>query len=157
MRRASRGFTLIELLAVIGIIGVLSTLAMIAIRTAQTRARIAKAQHDVDALVLAIKQLETDTGEWPGHQDVEEVTTGGSNEIWDLNGPEAGIAATDGLFPNWNGPYMVEVKDDPWGNPYFWDSDYTVSGEARVVVGSFGPNGVGRNVYDSDDVYKLIR
>lgn len=157
MRRTRGGFTLIELLVVIAIVGVLSTLALVAVRTAQSRARISKAQHDVDAILLAIKQLETDTGEWPGHQDVEEITTGGSNEVWDLNSAAAGIAATDGLYPNWSGPYMVDVKTDPWGNDYFWDSDYTVAGEARVVVGSFGPNGVGQNVYDADNIYRLIR
>jgi general secretion pathway protein G len=156
-RHRRDGFTIVELLVTIAIIGVLSTLAMVAVRSAQSQARITKARHDVDALVLALKQLENDTGQWPGHQEVDEVETLGANEIWDLNSASAGITQTDGLFPNWNGPYMAEVRDDPWGNPYFYDSDYTISGEARVVIGSFGPNGNGQNVYDADNIYKVLR
>lgn len=152
-----RAFTLIELLVVIAIIGILSTLAIVALGYARGAAKIAKAKHDVDALVLALKELENDTNQWPGHQLVDEVTTAGTNEIWDLNDPSAGIAATDGAFPNWNGPYMVLIRPDPWGHPYFYDSDYRVDGKDRVVIGSFGPNGVGQNLYDADDIIKILR
>lgn len=150
-------FTLVELLVTIAIIGLLSTLAMVSLNFARGRARIAKAQHEVDALLTAVKQLENDTGEWPGHQDVDEVTTSGSNEIWDLSSGEAGIAATDGSFAGWTGPYMANVPTDPWGNAYFWDSDYNVDGENKVVIGSFGPNGVGQNVYDEDNIIRVLR
>ena len=151
------GFTLIELLVVIAIIGILSTLAFVSYRYAQQQAKIAKAQHDIDAIVLALKQLETDTGQWPNHQTIDQVTSVGSNEVWDLNDPVAGIVATDGNFPNWNGPYIATVRKDPWGQDYFYDSDYKVNGEDRVVIGSFGPNGVGPNLYDADDIIKILR
>ncbi|MEK7546437.1 MAG: type II secretion system protein GspG [Patescibacteria group bacterium] len=153
----ARGFTLVELLVVIAIIGILSTLAVAAVQFARGAAKIAQAKHDVDAIVLALKQLETDTGQWPRHQSVDAVTAVGTNEVWDLNASDAGIAATDGNFPNWNGPYMATVKRDPWGNHYFYDSDYILSGDTRVVVGSFGPNGVGQNVYDADNIIKYLR
>jgi general secretion pathway protein G len=152
-----KAFTLIELLVVIAIIGVLSTLAVVAYAFARNQSKIAKAQHDVDAFVTALKLLENDTGQWPGHQQVDRVTTSGSNEVWDLGAANAGIAATDGNFPGWNGPYMGVVRPDPWGNPYFYDSDYIISGENRVVIGSFGPNEVGPNLYDADDIIKILR
>lgn len=155
--KKKKGFTLIEILVVISIIGLLSTLAMVSLNFARDRAKETKALHDIDSLKTAIKLLENDTGEWPGHQLVEEVTSSGSNEIWDFTGDSAGIASTDGLFAGWSGPYMAIIPVDPWGNNYFWDSDYTVDGEARVVIGSFGPNGVGQNVYDSDDIIRIIR
>jgi len=155
--RSEEAFTLVELLVVISIIGVLSTMAMVALNFARGQARQAKALHDIDAIYGAVKMLENDTGEWPGHQLVEEVTVSGANEIWDLTAPQAGIAATDGAFLGWTGPYLVNVPVDPWGNDYFWDSDYTVDGMTRVVIGSFGPNGVGQNLYDSDDIIKIIR
>lgn len=151
------GFTLIELLVVIAIVGILSTLAMVSLNFARNAAKLAKAQHTVDQLVTAIKQLENDTNEWPGHQAVDDITTAGTNEIWDLNQSVAGIVTTDSSFASWNGPYMAEVPLDPWGNAYFWDSDYQIDGANKVVVGSFGPNGVGQNIYDSDDVIKVIR
>ena len=154
MRRA---FTLIELLVVIAIIGVLSTLSMVALAYARRASKIAKAQHDIDAIVLAVKQLENDTGEWPRHQLVDQVVTSGSNEAWDLNADDVGISATDGAFPGWRGPYMTAVPKDPWGNDYFYDSDYLVGGDNKTVIGSFGPNGVGQNLYDADDIVKILR
>ena len=154
--RASDAFTLIELLVVISIIAILSFLALVAFANVRQAAKMAKARHDIDAITLALKQLETDTGEWPGHQQIDQVQTVGSNEIWNLNAPEAGITSTDGNFPLWNGPYMAIVRPDPWGHDYFYDSDYKVNGENRVVVGSFGPNGVGPNLYDADDIIKIL-
>ncbi len=156
-RSSTRAFTLIELLVVIAIIGILSTLAMVAVNSARRSAKITKAQYDIDTLTTAVKQLENDTDEWPGHQTIDVVTTVGANEFWDLSAPQVGIVATDGSFPNWRGPYMIAIPDDPWGNPYFWDSDYVVNGEDRVVIGSFGPNGVGQNAYDADDIIKILR
>lgn len=156
-RKYPHGFTLVELLVVISIIGILSVIAMAALSFARGQARIAKARHDVDTLVTAVKSLEADTGFWPGHQEVDELTETGSNEIWDLSVQEAGLVDTDGLFGGWNGPYIGTIPLDPWGNNYFWDSDYELDGRDHVVVGSFGPNGVGQNLYDSDDIVKVLR
>jgi len=156
-KKVLHGFTLVELLVTISIIGILSVLAMAALSFARGQARIAKAKHDIDTIVTAVKSLEADTGEWPGHQDVDELTVSGSNEIWDLSVQLAGITDTDGLFVRWNGPYMVNIPEDPWGNEYFWDSDYELDGRDHVVIGSFGPNGVGQNLYDSDDIVKVLR
>ena len=153
----THGFTLIELLVVIAIIGVLATISIVALNYAREESKKAKAKHDADAILSALKVLESDTNEWPKHQVVDEPTTSGANEIWDLTAPEAGIVATDGNFPNWNGPYMGIMPKDPWGNDYFYDSDYQVDGEDKVVIGSFGPNGVGPNVYDSDNVIRIFR
>jgi hypothetical protein len=48
------------------------------------------------------------------------------------------------------------VPEDPWGNDYFLDTDYEINGVDYIVLGSFGPNGVGQNLYDDDDVIKII-
>jgi hypothetical protein len=39
---------------------------------------------------------------------------------------------------------------------YFFDPDYYIGGVKYPVLGSFGPNKVGKNVYDSDDVYLVL-
>jgi len=52
---------------------------------------------------------------------------------------------------------MKSIPQDPWGNNYFFDTDYDVNGVGtRAVVGSYGPNGVGNNLYDSDDIYYVV-
>jgi prepilin-type N-terminal cleavage/methylation domain-containing protein len=159
-RQYKKGFTLIELLVVIAIIGMLATLVIGAVNQARAKARVAKVQAELKSLRNAIVLLENDSQEWPGHQAIGVIGSGGSNEIWDLNDTDAGLSTTDGNFTNWNGPYILNVPLDPWGNEYFFDSDYDIdpSGSTRfaVVIGSFGPNGVGQNLYDSDDIIEIL-
>ena len=150
------GFTLVEILVTISIIAVLSTLSMATLKYAKDQANLTKARSDIAELVTAIKFLEHDTKEWPGHIAVDEINTA-SKEIWDFRVPLAGLRVTDGNYPNWDGPYMGNIPIDPWENDYFWDPDYEIDGEKFVVVGSFGPNRVGQNVYDSDNVIKVLR
>ena len=159
--KSNLGFTLIELLVVIAIIGVLASIILASINIARQRAKIAKAQGEVNQLRKAAALLESDTGEWPGHKTVDDVESGASgNEIWDLRTPEAGLIATDGNFPNWSGPYIQNITADPWNNNYFFDTDYDIdptAGESwAAAVGSFGPNGVGQNIYDSDDIFNVL-
>jgi prepilin-type N-terminal cleavage/methylation domain-containing protein len=154
--RKGQAFTLIELLVVIAIIGILSTLAVVSLNYARRAAKVAVAQHEIDSIMLALKELENDTGQWPLHQRVDTIDTGFTNEAWDLNAPVAGIAATDGSYQGWKGPYMT-VPLDPWGHPYFFDSDYLIDHENKAVIGSFGPNGIGPNVYDEDDILRILR
>ncbi|MCX6796215.1 MAG: type II secretion system protein, partial [Candidatus Falkowbacteria bacterium] len=83
--KSNKGFTLIELLVVIAIIGILSTLATVAVRYAMDKAKIAKAQHAIDAIYNAITMLGSDTTEWPGHQEVDTINSTSNNEICGLD------------------------------------------------------------------------
>jgi general secretion pathway protein G len=152
----SRGFTLVELMIVIAIIGILAAIALITSSSYHTKAKVAEATSDLDTIYKAMILLESDTGQWPGHQAIGEVNKGGGNEVWDLSVGAAGLVITDGNFPGWGGPYLPSVPEDPWGNDYFLDTDYEINGVDYLVLGSFGPNGVGQNLYDDDDVIKII-
>ena len=154
-RRASAGFTLIEVLIVTSVIGILATIASLGGNTYREKAKIARTQAEIDRIHKAIVLLEADTGLWPGHQRPG-VSTSGSNEVWNLAAASAGLLRTDGGYPNWNGPYLTSLPKDPWGMDYFLDTDYRVNGVNRAALGSFGPNKVGQNMYDSDDVIKVI-
>ena len=79
----------------------------------------------------------------------------GGVEVWNLNAA-AGLTSTDGGYLGWNGPYIQSVPLDPWGKNYFFDTYYDINGTNYVVVGSFGPNKVGPNLYDADDVILLF-
>lgn len=171
-----RGFSLIELLVVIAIIGILATVVIVTVNTAREKALIVKAKGEIKQIRNAIEALGIDTNQWPNHQNDYCTNTTGTNEVWDLNSEDAGITKNDSspAYPRWAGPYMSNVPKDPWGNDYFLDTDYKIdingdpynSNPANCnspetctlvpVVGSFGPDGIGQNIYNTDDVITII-
>jgi prepilin-type N-terminal cleavage/methylation domain-containing protein len=163
-KTGNSGFTLVELLTVIAIIGILSALTMVGLGEMKNRANIAKAQHYIDQLDRAISQLSIETEVWPGGQPMGEVclVNCADNEIcadgcsFGLSAPEAGLTGTDGSYTGWTSPYIDEILLDPWGNEYFFDTDYVYDGNNVAVIGSYGPNGTGNNLYDGDDVIKIL-
>jgi hypothetical protein len=79
------------------------------------------------------------------------------DELWNLNAAAAGLTANGGAWSGWTGPYLTSVPTDPWGNNYFLDEDYDIDGVDYVVIGSFGPNGVGPNNYDADNIIIILQ
>lgn len=160
------GFTLVELLVTIAIIGLLASGSVAAVNRARESARLTAARQQVSQIANAVRMLETNTAWWPGPSGIPSepyrvYCGGGGNEVWNLSVTSAGLVGTDGTYgASWNGPYIQEIPLDPWGNPYFFDSDYNIpptgDGIWGVVVGSFGPNGAGQNVYDSDNIIEVL-
>ena len=157
-KKNQTGFTIIDFLVVIGIIGFLSVVAMTATYYARIYAKKEKVYADLSAIAKAIENLALDTGQWPGHHIpyIPCVLNCDCNEIENLSVALAGIKDTDGLFPNWSGPYIQILSNDPWGTAYFYDSDYAINGQTKAVVGSYGPNKQGLNNYDADDIVYVI-
>jgi len=125
------------------IIGLLSSVILTSVTGAQEKARITKVRLEAGAIRTEIILLADDTDLWPCRQTVDQVLCGGaSNEIEDLTTGNTGLLSNDGTFSNWGGPYANEIPLDPWGNNYFFDTDYELGG-GRVVaaVGSYGPDG----------------
>jgi len=166
-KKTERGFTLIELLVVIAIIGILASITLASMSGVREKGKIAKAQADIKQIHLAIFALEEDTNLWPGGQVPYKINSVAGNEICkdsgecqcNFNDACAGIATSDiAIFPEgWRGPYYLpEVPLDPWGNGYFFDTDYDIDPDPAitkisVVIGSYGPDGIGHNLYDSDE------
>jgi general secretion pathway protein G len=161
IKKINSGFTLIELLVVIAIIGLLSSVVMASLNSAREKGKIAKVQSDLKQLQLAIEFLFDDTGLHPSKIRTSPCVQ--NPEVY-MDSPAAGIAATDGGFPGWSGPYMSNVPIDPWGTNYYFDPDYQC-GAATVgcggstqmarVVQSFGPNKA-QNYGDGDDLVLLL-
>ena len=181
------GFTLVELLVVIGIIAVLVTLSMVGVNLAKAKARTAKALHDIDVIYQAIATLANDTNSWPGHQTAGQVCSSSCAQRkicgqdsssatcnFGVSDTSSGIIATDALYGGWSGPYMPSMPIDPWNHEYFFYTDYRVTNadnqpcgtndpvidcRPAVVVGSYGPDGLGApaNVYGADDIIKIIK
>ena len=154
-RAKDRGFTLIEILVVTGVIGILLGIAVPAYNEYREKGKIAEAQQVLKDIERAIIALAIDTGQWPGPALVGKES---NDEIENLNLAKAGLVTFTNVadFPNWNGPYIEpSVPLDPWGNNYFFDPDYEIpkgNSDQVPVIGSYGPNGEGRNDYDTDDV-----
>jgi prepilin-type N-terminal cleavage/methylation domain-containing protein len=146
------GFSIVELLIGIAIIGILVATIMPAINLAREKAKIARVQLELKQIRDAIIQFEADTQEYPGH-----LSLSGTPEAWDLSPDTIGLTATDGSFVNWKGPYIVRISNDQWGHAYFVDLDYdvdkTIGTDIQAVVGSYGPNGVGQNEQDTDNIF----
>ncbi len=157
--KRQNGFTLIEIMVTVGIIGLLAVLASVTMSKARNSSLQKQTETELRFLSAAILQMAWDTGRWP-NQAIR--TTPGSTEVWDLSPGSCGLLSNDGSYENWKGPYYEGDFHDAWWSAkedhrvYFFDPDYLIDGVNHVVVGSFGPNGEGRNQYDSDDIYILL-
>ena len=157
VHRRRSGWTLVEIILVMSLVALVGSIATVSVTRAITRTRKKQAEAQLQIIAAAVRQLVWDTGKWPGHVlDRSHSGTEINTELWDLTTAAAGLLRTDGQFANWKGPYLDEIPLDPWGQPYFFDPDYQVKGQNRIVVGSFGPNKVGPNVYDADDIYVIL-
>ena len=169
IKNSLKGFTIIELLVVVAIIGLLSTMTVAAVKIARKKAKIAKAQHDIDTLYTAISTLANDTNQWPGHQVANVINlVEGNTEICgpDINSNNcatslsdlsSGIIGDDTVTPyiGWHGVYIKKIPIDSWNHEYFFDTHYMVDIDnnpcngagicsSAVVVGSYGPDGKGK-------------
>src|SRR5215469_4173364 len=123
LRRAQDGFTLIELMVVILIIGLLATIVVQNLRSATDKAKRVKAQADISQLKSALDRYYLDAGSYPTSDQGLPALIAAPN-----NGNVAG---------DWGGPYIERIPLDPWGHPYFYQSDGN-----EYLLKSFGADGV---------------
>ncbi len=154
--RKVKGFTLVELMVVVAIIVVLAAALAPAIASANTKAKVGRASADLKVIASAIQLYKVDTGRWIG--------TNGANPSYAVsvisltdgnNNPTTGPAPTTcpaqllsniagAAVPAWDGPYIAELKLDPWGSPYYIGYQYTSSnqnlGQTTLAIWSIGPD-----------------
>lgn len=141
-------FTLMELILVMAIIAVLAGALIPMFTTTTAEARITAAEMDLDTIRTAAHMYRNDTGAWPTSL----------NDLVFGNGGD-----------NWDGPYLSEVKNDPWDQAYlFLEVDALLRGEdggqpapdpnqAQLYVQSFGPNQQSNDCADeSDDICMMV-
>lgn len=150
------GMTIVEIMIVVTLIAVVAGILAFSISSIREKVWRSQAEQELQILAAAIEQLAFDTGLWPGGLS----RTTQDREVWDLTQAESGIFTNDGRFgSDWKGPYLDTIPKDPWGMNYFFDSDYNIRGAGTsivVAVGCYGPNKIGQNAYDADDLWVEI-
>ncbi len=124
LRGSQEGFTLIELMVVILIIGLLATIVVQNLRGATDKAKRIKAEADISALKTALDRYYLDNGYYPSSdQGLPALVSAPSNGKIPADYPPGG--------------YIEKIPNDPWGNPYVYQSD----GD-NYVLKSYGADGV---------------
>jgi general secretion pathway protein G len=123
-RQTQSGFTLIEIMVVILILGLLATIVVQSLRGATDKAKRVKAQADLHEFQTALDRYYLDNGYYPtSDQGLQAlVSRPGSGRV-PANYEEGG--------------YIQRIPLDPWGNPYFYQSDGNT-----YSLKSFGADGV---------------
>jgi len=127
-----KGLTILQVLVVVGIIAILAGIALIQFRNALNKAKVNKAEAEIEMMGRAIEQIEEDTGDY-----IESL-----EQLDDTTSPDAS-------FSPWWGPYvssLPENTEDPWNTSYayfFWVT--AQEGQKWFQVGNFppGPKGEG--------------
>ena len=109
---------------VILVVGLLATIVIQSVRGASDKAKRTKAKADIAEIKTALDDYYRDNGYYPTtEQGLRALVTQPTNGIIPL------IYSSDG--------YIERLPKDPWGNPYFYQSD-----GYSYVLKSLGPDGV---------------
>lgn len=195
----SSGFTMIEAVITIAIVAILAAILVPMISSNIDSARLSRAQSDVSQLAKAIIQFRQDVDRWPvnrnsirvrllfgeldnnndGIPDIGTIPPGwpaipaanraSLNHELVNNGENIAQGTSTVGAVTWKGPYLTEIRADPWGNPYLVNAEwlgvlanplpavYVVSaGPGRPVAVETPYNG-GNPPAGSDDIIRRIQ
>jgi len=163
--KGKRGFTLIEMVVVLAVVAILAAILVPTIERNISDAKIARANNEVQVLAAAMASFYKDVGFWPHYSNTDNpvnflVSNDGSEgdgttyDWWPTssrdtfenqlisNAPGYPECATSNLQENcWKGPYIADVKADPWGHKYSSNVSHYADSYALWVY-SAGPNGI---------------
>ena len=100
--RRSRAFTLLEIMVVVAILGILAATIIPQFRGATDDAKVSAAKGHVAELEAALERFYVNMDRYPTADEGLKV----------LVEPPAGDDK------KWRGPYVKQVRNDPWGEPY---------------------------------------
>lgn len=108
-RRGERGFTLIEIMVVVIIIGILAVSIIPQFMGTTNDAKISAAKANIAELESAVNRFYVHMDRYPTTDEGLKVLV---------------TAPADG-DKNWRGPYISQLRDDPWGNAFQYKSPGT--------------------------------
>jgi general secretion pathway protein G len=112
-RSEKAGFTLIEIMVVIIIIGILAATIGPRIMSTTFDAKVSAAKGHIATLENAVEQFHVHMDRYPTMEEGLRVL---------MEAPSADPK-------NWKGPYINQLRNDPWGNPY----QYRIPGVHRTT------------------------
>lgn len=125
-RKPLAGFTLLELLVVLVILGLLASLVGPQVLKQVGGSKTKTAALQIEEFATALDLFHLEVGRYPTTQE----------------GLEALIhKPANARF--WNGPYLGKkvIRDDPWGNPYVYESPGQHGGYDLYSLGADGRDG----------------
>ena len=102
-RNKSAGFTLVEIMVIVVIIGILAATIIPQFIGTEQDAKVGAAKAQVSEIDSAIERFYVQMDRYPTTEEGLKV----------LVDPPAGEDAQ-----KWRGPYIKQLRNDPWGNPY---------------------------------------
>ena len=189
----SLGMALMEMVVVLAIIAILAAIISPMITSYVDRARINSARNDVRNIAAAIVSFNTDTKAWPIYLTSGDIPNGDANSVMVTEGDAAALAngisttwtlGTTGdlrevLNENslglstsgrraWNGGYMNDITEDPWGTKYYFNGVHLKpggnsaafvlsAGEDRTIDTEFDQSTTGTFTVGNDDIVQRIR
>ena len=122
------GFTLIEIMVVIIILGILVGLIVPRLMEKPEKARVVKAQMQIESISAALKEYKLDSGDYPTtEQGLEALVEKPSIGKIPKKYPEKG--------------YLPKIPKDPWGNDYVYISPGEHGDFDLISYGSDGEEG----------------
>ncbi len=124
-RRRTRGFTLVEMLLVLVILATLAAIVIPKMAGRSQQAKTTAAATQISNFEAALDAFEVDNGYYPKSGSLGE------------------LISQPGNTPNWKGPYLKGIPNDPWGNAYSYDypGKHSTSGYDLTCAGPDGRTG----------------
>ncbi len=98
----SRGFTLIEIMVVVAILGILAATIIPQFMGTKHDARVSAAKAHIAELEAALERFNVHMDRYPTSDEGLKVL----------------VEAPAGDDKKWRGPYIKQLRPDPWGNAY---------------------------------------
>ena len=128
---ANSAFTLIEIMVVVVILGILAATIIPQFMGTTQDAKISAAKSQVAELESALERFNV-------HMDRYPTTEEGLKVL---------VEAPPGDESKWRGPYIKQLRDDPWGHPYQYSNPgthhptsfdiWSVGGDSKSEIGNW--------------------